>query len=123
MKKIYLLSFAEFDDPEGYCYYIENKDWFDWIFTNDVNPLPSMVDALWISVQKNKKLMDIHRIKSREDAEKFFDFNKKSGSFENDKALIFGHFCESVPPDKKGLVKWLVKNKFEIEDEYSGMVY
>lgn len=119
MKKIYLLTFNEFDN-DCYTYFFENKEWFDWIFTNEIKPLQSMTKALF----DKKSDLVYYKISTLEDAEKFLsDINPNSGSFENDKALLL-RFCSDEAPDtKKELVKWLVKNNYEIEDEYEGLIY
>lgn len=117
MEKIYLLTFSDHDNDIS-RFYTKNKEWYDWIFTKDTLPLQSMVDKYRVS--DNAKH---YNIVSDEQAIKHLSVNINSGSFENDKALLFYSLCEEAPEYTKDLIKWLSDNNLEIEDEYTGMVY
>ncbi len=117
-KNIFILKFSEFGGGK-YSYYFHKKEWFDWIFTKETKPLASMVDSLF----NDKAEMKFQNLKTRDDAENFFKINSKSGSFENDKALLVRFISEETPEKTKELIKWLEKNDFKIKDEYDGMIY
>ncbi|MFM2393966.1 MAG: hypothetical protein RLZZ546_1948 [Bacteroidota bacterium] len=113
----------EFTDYDGdiYCYYFENKEWYDWIFTNDTTPLKTMSEALL----KNESESSYYKLKTINDVEEFFTKNLKphSRTFENDKALELRFCAKEAPETVKETVIWLKENNFEIDEEYEGMIY
>lgn len=108
------------DGSDNYCYYFHEKEWYEWIFINEIQPLPSMIEAVFHIDET-----EYYKIFTEDDAKNFLtsNLNSKYKTFENDKALKIRFISKEAPDNKKDLSKWLSENNFEIEEEYDGYFY